>query len=456
MIRVLFIILSIVAALLAILLRQPLLYVLAGVFLIIAAVLLISSLKKRHQQYKKAQQSRSLPETPLEDDLSSFGIMEIRPKTKAGEANNGSDDITVREADKRNGAPNASRPSETLTSPSIVTEKDDDSYGEIVESSVQQTIPSRAAKIRISAQPIVGAPLYTKMIRPYLQSLLSTLHAHTVCLLKQEDIALHYQIEALFSKYTDIRRSGSFSTHSPLLNASEARRAVTVRSICEHDLELSNLGYYTKAPEIRQIALAPVRKTGDPASFFLLADTLQNEALGNARHRSLLAQYAILLGMVMEQHEGEPLPDESVHIRPRRDIIAEEMEKARLHEQPLALGLVYLNQAEQLAEESEQHVTKAEDMLESRLKASIRERDRIERFGQLTYGVFYKGDAAEVESWALSLQGDLAKESGYLEGGISIGIALLHNRHADADSFRKDAQTALREAYESGTCTILE
>jgi hypothetical protein len=33
---------------------------------------------------------------------------------------------------------------------------------------------------------------------------------------------------------------------------------------------------------------------------------------------------------------------------------------------------------------------------------------------------------------------------------------MLQERHQDADAFRQDATDALREAYESGTCTIVE
>ena len=54
------------------------------------------------------------------------------------------------------------------------------------------------------------------------------------------------------------------------------------------------------------------------------------------------------------------------------------------------------------------------------------------------------------------LQDELLQEGEYFEGGVSIGIALLQDRHKDADDFRADATEALREAFESGATTIIE
>ncbi len=80
----------------------------------------------------------------------------------------------------------------------------------------------------------------------------------------------------------------------------------------------------------------------------------------------------------------------------------------------------------------------------------------MEHFGELVYGVFYAGEAAEVEPWVMSIQEQLLEESGPLAGGVSIGIAVLKDRHDDAEAFRADANAALREAFETGACTIVE
>ena len=55
-----------------------------------------------------------------------------------------------------------------------------------------------------------------------------------------------------------------------------------------------------------------------------------------------------------------------------------------------------------------------------------------------------------------AVQRVMAEESGWLEGGVSIGIAVLQDRHEGPNDLRADATEALREAYQTGACTILE
>src|SRR5690606_2255661 len=95
--------------------------------------------------------------------------------------------------------------------------------------------------------------------------------------------------------------------------------------------------------------------------YFLLADTMQEGALGTPYRRSVLADFARLLGTIMDAPSDDEGPAEPEQLRPRRDIIAEEMEKARAHRnRPLALALVYLNQAEARADEGAEAVAAAE------------------------------------------------------------------------------------------------
>jgi hypothetical protein len=80
----------------------------------------------------------------------------------------------------------------------------------------------------------------------------------------------------------------------------------------------------------------------------------------------------------------------------------------------------------------------------------------LERFGELTYGIFREEPVSEVEAWALHLQDLLVREGDWFARGVSIGIAILNDRHVGPDSFRADATEALREAFETGACTIIE
>jgi GGDEF domain-containing protein len=131
------------------------------------------------------------------------------------------------------------------------------------------------------------------------------------------------------------------------------------------------------------------------------------------------------------------------------------MDRARREGGPLALALVHLNRADAVAAEGPVVLAAAEKALKTALQASAPDQ-RIERFGELVYGVFYRAPVPEVEAWAARLQSSLAEAGGWLEGGVSIGVAVLQDRHQTPDQFRADATEALREAYESGSCIILE
>lgn len=451
MIRILFIILAVVAAILALLMNEPLLYALAGAFLLAAVVLIIAGLRRRHKRHRKAQEGHARPERPAappaDEELSSLGILEIRPKGQTRPA-----PPAAPEAEEK-AAPAKMRPiaeREPVEKPAPGPETNGVRHVPAASRvSVKEKSPS------VQAVDTETEHTYAGIVGPYLQALRAALDAQTVCLLRQEALALQYHIEAIVSQNAYARSGGDFTTTVPLLNASEARRAVTVRRVSEHGMPQSNLGYYRDTISVRQIAMAPVLRPGDPTIHFLLADTMQEGALGTPHRRTLLAEFARLLGTIMDLPAQEELPDETEQVRPRRDIIAEEMEKARAHNRPLALALVYLNDAETRADEGQEAVSAAEEALESHLRKTMRQ-GRVERFGELTYGIFSNTHSGDVESWAMQLQSELAHTTGPLEGGISIGIAMLQDRHRDPDTFRADATAALSEAYETGTCTILE
>ncbi|MEX1055839.1 MAG: diguanylate cyclase, partial [Rhodothermales bacterium] len=171
--------------------------------------------------------------------------------------------------------------------------------------------------------------------------------------------------------------------------------------------------------------------------------------------RALVGHFARLLGAVIESVRTADIPEAYDYVRPRREIISEEIDRSRKKKKPLALALVHLNEAEAAADQGDRQIKAAEKALATRIRQSARNA-RVERFGELTFGVFFQAPGTEVESWAIALQRDVDDDPGPLAGGISIGIAMLQERHQDADSFRQDATDALREAYESGTCTIVE
>jgi GGDEF domain-containing protein len=128
------------------------------------------------------------------------------------------------------------------------------------------------------------------------------------------------------------------------------------------------------------------------------------------------------------------------------------METARSSSEPLALALVHLNRAESIARQGEEAVASAERLFEARLEQKAPSQ-RVERFGELTYGVFFRAGPDTIEPWIADFEAAMAQEQGQLEGGASVGVALWTDETPEA--LRTAATEALREAYETGTCTIV-
>jgi len=143
--------------------------------------------------------------------------------------------------------------------------------------------------------------------------------------------------------------------------------------------------------------------------------------------------------------------DATMPPKPRREIITEEMERSRSADHPLSLALVYLNGGES----AEGEVGELEEAMCSRLK-NVALDARVERFGELTYGIFYHGAKAGIAAWAGRIQDGFPAEDTKLPGGVSVGVAVMQDRHQSADELRSDATAALQEAFSSGECIIVE
>ena len=115
------------------------------------------------------------------------------------------------------------------------------------------------------------------------------------------------------------------------------------------------------------------------------------------------------------------------------------------------MALDYLNNGEK----AEGEVAELENVFSGRLK-SVAVDARIERFGELTYGIFYHGAKTGIAAWASRIQDGFPKDDAQLPGGVSVGVAVMQERHQSADELRSDATAALQEAFSSGECIIVE
>ncbi len=458
MFRILFVIVAVVAAVLALVIEQPLLFVAAGASLSIALSMAIVYVVRRHRRRNRyMEKPEPLPDitadTSEEDKqkaLASLGILEIRPKGSAngpGENEAGSPAVAV----SGNGS-NGSMASGTNGAPKTTGNAIDAPVQGALDFSIQEQPQS----VRISVNESVHKSL-REVLLPYLQAYRAIAQANTVCLLRQPKRAPQYHIEAIVSLNGNARGNGLFISKTPLLQWEHRRPGVHVLRASEDQLSGNVCGYYRQRVAVKEVVLLPVPVPSSLAQYVLLADAMREHILDSEEKQALSTHFAHLLGNILEMGICDELLQESKEdVRLRSEIIDEEISQARDRGTPLALALVYLNRAEEVADEGGKRVVmQAESLLVQRLRETV-QGARVERFGELMFGVFFREEAVAVEQWAIRLQQDMPGYSGLLEDGVSIGIALLHEGNASSEALRKEATEALREAFDSGMCTIVE
>jgi GGDEF domain-containing protein len=454
MIRVLTSLLAVVAAVLALVLKQPLLFAVAGVMVVISLISLIVFLRRRHRRQAIERYVRT-PDP--QDDLRALGILEIRPK---GETASARTDLPAPE-ERAEAAPREERPAVAASEAApraeaeasggdgteglVAAEGDLMSIGgEDMLIQVRELDP--AAHISVEA---VADGYDEGALAPALRSLRSALGAHTVCLLRKEEIAMRYHLIGVVSRSGYARSHGSFTARVPLMTADMVEAPMTVRNVHETDLPAQSLGYYCEPIAVRRVALAPVACEPSNGLCFLLADAKREDAFETPRDEAVMTRFAGVFGVLLDGGgaEAEAVAET---VRPRREIVAEEMAQARAEGRPLTLALVYLDVS---TGDEAGDAGAADDALRARLNEAV-PGARVERFGELTYGVFHREPLADIEAWALGLQARLDDAS--LPGDVFVGVALLQDRHETPDDFKAEATAALYEAYETGTCTIIE
>jgi len=463
MLRSLLAVLAVLVAGLAFLFGRPWLYIATGAILAGALGLLGWWLWTTYQA-EAPERPRPQPESEGPDSsLDELGIVDIQPEeTDDGTAETTASDAATSPSDT---APdNASAPSPSGPTPA--------------------TQPPPAARDDTNGHPADTTPetpseadANTTVFGPLLEALRAALDAQTVCLLVQEDVALTYRIEALASTHDAVRRSGSFDTQAPLVTATMSRESVALRRLTEAEIAIEDLGYYDDAPAVDHLAVAPVAQPDASSTTFLLADAPASSDLGASRARSVLTHFADTIAFLLDADRVPPPPASDAEApeddadaedspaltsdvedngddgpRPRRELIAEEMEAVQATDDDLALALVHLNRAESIARRGREAVASAERLFHARLD-QMAPRQRIERFGELTYGVFFHEGTDAVEPWVADLESAMADEQGELEGGVSVGVAVWDEETPEA--LRSEATKALREAYETGTSTIV-
>lgn len=469
MIRSLLSLLAVLVAGLAVLFGRPWLYVITGV-IVVGLLGLLGWWLWTTYATEDPDRPRPSPEPDAPDtSLDELGIVDIQPETaEEGPSKARSEDHPAR-AEPSETSPDAPEPS-TPSKSGAALATHDPSADEDDTTESSPTTEADEEPTTSQEAPVLGA---------LLESLRAALDAQTVCLLVQEEVALSYRIEALASTHDAVQRSGTFDTQTPLLNATMSRQSVSVQSLAEAEVAIEDLRYYEDPPPVDHLAVAPVPQPDASSTSFLLADAREASDLNASRARSLLEHFAETVGLLLDTPDPPPershaespdasstpqVPDGSTAAstgdagveledeRPRRELIAEEMKAAQSDEEALALALVHLNRAESIARRGEEAVASAERLFQARLE-QLAPNQRVERFGELTYGIFFRADAETLEPWMADFEAKMAQEQGELEGGVSVGVAVWDEE--DPEALRAEATKALREAYETGTCTIV-
>lgn len=472
MLRVLLIILAVVSITLALVLDLSILYLVAVLLLLGAGALFTLEMRRRHDDVPENFE----PLDNRDEDLDSLGILEIKPRTATATA--AEDDAAIgnessantRHADQPGPETAAEAPADD---PAEDEEEPDrppvtdiaDPFGPRRSTSAaeksSESVLGQVREKRPRARVIVAeaeSPVLGDVLVPAYRSLRAAINAYTVCLLREEETPLRYHVEAIVSQNSYARENGSFAAKEPMLAGHKALVPVVYPRVGPSGFPKDKLGYYHEPISIRQVAMVPVIPKKSKHKYLLLVDTTNDGGLEAASVRVILEQYARLTSTLLESEAEGSLAEPDEEPRPRRDIIEEEMERARSMAHPLSLALVFLNRGESLGESSgdaaEEQLANAETAFESRLRDVVIDA-RVERFGELTYGVFYHGAPDGIAGWAAGLQASFEDENGDLEGGVSVGVALMSDRHESPEDLRSDATAALQESFETGECTIV-
>lgn len=433
--------------------------------LIVLAVLLVglglySWLRSKKIERETARMA-SLRDSDPTDELRSLGISEVRPaSSETGTAS------VVRQPDDTS----VDKEKTVRSSSQSATEGDRTPSVENMESDSIESDPSISRPGRFisptSSLWDAGRGSRADSVAFLLESIWASLAAQSVALLRFNEAQSGYILDALISHHASRRVDAVLPTGTSLEGVDDDG------SISMLDKPaIADLKFYRNPTEHVGCAAAVAVHWPDER-VVLVADRPRAAPEFSSRKCDLLGDYADMLGRILSDEEGysAPLRDRfdaaepdrereeqeawpsakwlDGDSRPRIEIIAEEMERARRHEKPLALALVVPRDADTISQNTHELVDKRREELFAELH-EIDASTRIERFGDVMAGVFFRAGPAFVENWAERVEERIPD--------LLIGAALLRARHADAESFRADASKALHEAYErEEDCVIID
>ncbi len=304
-----------------------------------------------------------------------------------------------------------------------------------------------------------------------VKSLLFSSGAQTVCVLRHEGgryTVVHVASRNVFAHGPASKRSFLDRT---ALGPDETGEIARYR--IGSQLTRSALQYYKEELDIREVVSTRFQLGG--VDHLLLADTVDEGALDGALIERLLLSTAHAMEIAsgdanefapLPPHAAPPLgaasdtattisepspddaltaddlrapvPSDDAPLKPRREIIAEELEV----DGPFALVMLHLAEEEGVAAEPSPE-------RDARFEASVREiasGHRVEVFGELQYGAFVRDSPDAIEAWV----GAAHQALNAPEGTRVIVGGALRGAESSPELLREDATAALEASYREG------
>lgn len=306
-----------------------------------------------------------------------------------------------------------------------------------------------------------------------LEALLHASGAHTAALLRDLSTpSTHkYLLQAIASRNAYARTEATLILRQSLSSTTEKDGVQLIR--IGGGLHASALRYYRDQLAIREMLAVSLRMESLP--FVLVLDSQEDGLLNQPRTRTLLAITARMF-----EHAGFTLPtpvddywldepvtadpivkgvtdgliEEDEHTRratlealgigqtpskPRTEILQEEMD-ASSAQSPLIFTLIALADPQV----SEDELLNLELTLRETVETGA-SGERVEQFGELTYGVFFRGSEANAEMWFISLYALLERTFPHYIFGI--GAVQQSDRHTSAKQLREEAHALLLQSF---------
>lgn len=401
MLRVTFIILAIVATAVTFLIGATEWWEyapMAGLIVITIILLIYIPMSERTERNDEQNSSKRPPEPPsLKDD----GIIDIRPITK------------------KNDHPPGVDPPEADAAPDLFV----------------NTPKVETPAVQPHKKP--RNPLEKHILIPVLRGMQAALDAHAVGLIQRTE-EYNYKVWGTVGLDWSCLRGESFILRHNLLQESET---VAIHTVGENGVPTTQLKYSRTPANLTSLGIAAVGQT----PYLLLADAANESGLSHPRAKELLEAFGKTLSLMLYREDPH---------RPRREIITEEMARARRQGTELALAITVPQKAEILTRSYGDVLSKTEQLFSECLQNAA-PNSRVVKFGEITYGVFIDGRKKQLEAWHKDIQSAVKNQGGLLTGGIYVGIARMTEKHKSPDDLRDEATHALIRAHEGPAETVI-